>query len=70
MKTHRTDPLGILARKPMGRGTVDWRKALNGGIFRVRTGCQWNKLPKQFGDASTVHPAFQRWCRDGVMAKI
>ncbi|MGQ9913073.1 MAG: transposase [Thermogutta sp.] len=54
----------------MGRGTVDWRKALNGDIFRMRTGCQWNKLPKQFGDASTAHPAFQRWCRDGVMAKI
>lgn len=57
-------------RKPTGRRTADWRKALNGIIFRLRTSCQGNKLPKQFGDDSTVHRWFQRWCRDGVMAKI
>ena len=27
---------------------------LNGILFRLRNGCQWNQLPKQFGDDSTV----------------
>ena len=53
-----------------GRKRIDARKALNGMIYRMRTGCQWNQLPKRFGDDSTVHRWFQRWCKDGVMEKI
>jgi putative transposase len=56
--------------KATGRKVADWRAVLNGIIFRMRTGCQWNQLPKQFGDDSTVHRWFQRWCKDGVMEKI
>jgi len=57
-------------RKKRGRPPADWRGVLNGIIFRLRTGCQWNRLPKEFGDDSTVHRWFQRWCRDGVMERI
>ena len=53
-----------------GRPRIDWRKAIDGIIFRLRSGCQWNKLPKHFGDDSSVHRWFQRWCRIGVFAKI
>jgi putative transposase len=56
--------------KGTGRKVANWRAALNGIIFRMRTGCQWNQLPKQFGDDSTVHRWFQRWCKDGVMERI
>ena len=49
-----------------GRPRADWRKILNGILFRLRTGCQWNKLPKEFGDDSTV----QRWNKNGVMREI
>jgi putative transposase len=56
--------------KNPGRPRADWRRALNGIIFRMRTGCQWNKLPKDFGDDSTVHRWFQRWCERGVMERI
>jgi putative transposase len=58
--------------KPRGRGRppVSWRRCLNGIIYRMRTSCQWNQLPKQFGDDSTVHRWFQRWCNHGVMEKI
>ena len=34
-------------KKPTGRQTANWRKALNGIIFRMRTGCQWDQLPEQ-----------------------
>ena len=46
-----------------GRKRTDWRQAFNGIIFRMRTGCQWNRLPKQFGDDSSVHRWFQRGTR-------
>ena len=56
--------------KPTGRPRADFRQVLDGIIFRMRTGCQWNKLPKQFGDDSTVHRWFQKWNQDGVMERI
>ena len=36
----------------------------------MRTGCQWNRLPKRFGDDSSVHRWFQHWNRNGVMEKV
>jgi putative transposase len=53
-----------------GRPRIDWREAINGIIFRLRTGCQWNRLPERFGDDSSIHRWFQRWCKNGVFAKI
>jgi hypothetical protein len=34
-------------------------------IFRLRTGCQWNHIPSVYGDDSTIHRCFVRWCRLG-----
>jgi transposase len=53
-----------------GRPRADWRSMLNGIIFRLRSGCQWNHLPEDFGDDSTIHRWFQRWCRNGVFEQI
>lgn len=53
-----------------GRPRIDLRAAFDGVIFRLRSGCQWNKLPKQYGDDSSVHRWFQRWCRHGVFQKV
>jgi putative transposase len=57
-------------RKATGRKVANWRLALNGIIFRMRSGCQWDQLPRRFGPKSTVHDWFQRWNRGGIMAKI
>jgi putative transposase len=56
--------------KPKGHRRVELRRVLNGIIFRLRTGCQWNQLPPQFGDDSTVHRHFQQWSQRGVLARI
>lgn len=62
----RLDP-----RKPgPGRRRIDPRKALNGIIYQLRTGCQWNALPKQFGDDSSVHRTMQRWIERGVFEEV
>jgi putative transposase len=57
-------------RKKEGRPPADWRRALEGIIFRMRSGCQWDQLPKEFGSKSTVHDWFQRWNKGGVMEQI
>jgi putative transposase len=56
--------------KRTGRKVADWRRALNGIIFRMRSGCQWEQLPRKFGPKSTVHDWFQRWCQGGVLKRL
>lgn len=53
-----------------GRHRIDPRCALNGIIYRMRTGCQWNQLPKVFGDDSSVHRTFQRWEQAKVLDRL
>ena len=62
--------LDFWPRKRTGRRPACWRGCLNGIIFQMRTSCQWNKLPKEFGDDSTVHRWFQRWAEEGVLEQI
>ena len=56
--------------KATGRKRVDQRRMLNGVVYKMRSGCQWNLLPKELGDDSTIHRAYQRWMRSGVFAQI
>ena len=53
--------------KRTGRPHTDRRAVLDAVIFRLRTGCQLNRMPKEFPDDSTVHRAFQRWVELGVL---
>lgn len=62
---HEYDP-----PKTTGRSRTDARRILDGIIFRFRTGCQWNHLPKVYGDDSTIHRAFQRWVEINLFKMI
>ena len=53
-----------------GRPRVDLRRVVDGVIFRMRSGCQWNQLPERFGSDSTVHRWFQRFVQDGVLEEL
>jgi putative transposase len=55
---------------PTGRSRTCQRDALNGIIYQMRTGCQWNQLPRRFGDDSSVHRTMQRWVAKGVFERI
>jgi putative transposase len=46
----------------VGRPKIDPERALNGIYFVLKTGCQWNSLPRCFGSYSAVHRYFQ-WLR-------
>lgn len=54
----------------LARPRIDPRETLNSIIFHIRTGCQWNKLPREFGDYSSVHRTFQLWAKLGVLERI
>jgi putative transposase len=54
----------------LGRRRADPRPILDAIIFRLRSGCQWNHLPRELPDDSTVHRTFQRWVRLGVLERI
>jgi putative transposase len=56
--------------KPCGRHRIDQRAAFDAVIFRLRTGCQWNHLPQQYPDDSSVHRTFQRWVERGVFDRL
>lgn len=52
------------------RPRIDQRKALDGVIYHLRTGCQWSALPEEFGDDSSVHRTMQRWAERGVFDRL
>lgn len=53
-----------------GRPRNCLRLAVDGIIYRMRTGAQWNQLPERFGSDSTVHKWFQTWNEDGVWEQL
>ena len=42
----------------------------NGIIFRLRSGGQWNRSPRELDDNSTIHRTCQRWVQNGVFPRI
>lgn len=47
--------------KKIGRPRSDDKLIMSGILFLLRTGCQWNILPKFYGSSSTIHRRFQEW---------
>jgi transposase len=57
-------------KKKAGRPRMDDRKAMSAIFFVLRTGCQWNALPRSLGASSTVHDRFQEWRKAGVFKRM
>ena len=58
-------------RKPGGgRPPMEPRKVLEAIFYVLRTGIQWNALPKSFGSSSAVHRYFQFWCAKGFFEAL
>jgi putative transposase len=54
-----------------GRPAADRRKVISGILYVLRTGCQWDALPKAlYGSGKTAHSYFQRWTRAGVFRRL
>jgi putative transposase len=53
-----------------GRPRMDDRKAFEAIIYVLRTGIQWNALPRELGASSTVHDRFQEWEEAGLFLAL
>src|SRR2546426_11242431 len=53
-----------------GRPVVPFRRVVDGILYVLRTGCQWNALPREYGSSSTCHRRFQAWVQTGVFEKL
>jgi putative transposase len=49
---------------------MDDRKAFEAIVYVLRTGIQWNALPREVGASSTVHDRFQAWERAGFFKAL
>jgi len=56
--------------KERGRKRIDQRAAFDAIIYRLRTGCQWNHLPRDYPDDSSVHRTFQRWVEHDLFDRL
>lgn len=52
--------------KPGGSPPLPFRKILNGIFYLLKTGCQWDMIPRCYGSKSTIREHFQRWTAGGV----
>jgi len=49
-----------------GRPPVSDRVAMQGILYRLRTSCQWDAIPAEFGSRSTCYRRFVEWTKAGV----
>lgn len=63
-------PLLPPQKQQTGRPAIDHRLVVEGMLWVVRTGSSWRELPARFGPWSTVASRYQRWCKEGVWARI
>jgi transposase len=53
-----------------GRPPMEARKVLEAIFYVMRTGIQWNAIPKAFGSSSALHRSFQFWCEEGFFQAL
>jgi transposase len=53
-----------------GRPPADRRQVLAGILYVLRTGCQWNAAPSEYGSGKTLHRYFQLWTRARVFKRM
>ena len=59
-------------RRADGRGRPwrDKREVLEGILWILKTGAQWNHLPDEYPPYQTCHRRFQQWEKAGVLNKV
>ena len=53
-----------------GRPPAPPRQLMAGILYVLRTGCQWNAAPKEYGSGKTLHRYFQLWTRKRVFKRM
>jgi putative transposase len=58
------------AKKKAGRPRADDRRMMTAIFYVMRTGMQWNALPRSLSPHSTAHDRFQEWRAAGVFERL
>jgi putative transposase len=58
------------SRAKGGRPRMGDREVFAAIVYVLRTGIQWNALPRELGASSTVHDRFQEWAAAGFFAAL
>ena len=45
---------------------IDMRQAVNGMLYVLKTGCQWENLPSDFPNHNSVFYHYNKWAKDGT----
>ena len=53
-----------------GRKPIPSRAVLEGALWILNTGAQWEMLPQCYPNYKTVHRCFQNWCRNEVLRRV
>jgi len=64
------EQLAPLIPPKVGKGrnrTVDLREIMNAILYFIRTGCQWQYLPRDFPPSGTVDYDYAKWSKDGTL---
>lgn len=56
--------------RPGGSPSLPFRNIFNGILYLLKTGCQWDMIPRCYGSKSTIHEHFQRWATRGVFDTV
>jgi len=57
------------ARPKGGRPAQSDRQMLSAILYVLRTGIQWNALPRELGASTTVYDRFRLWEKQGVFER-
>ena len=52
------------------RTAKDNRLFVNGVLWILRSGAQWDELPERYGKWKSVHKCFTRWAKLGVWERV
>lgn len=53
-----------------GKNRDKTRKFIEGVYFIMRTGSQWEELPKEYGKYKSIHKRFVNWVKKGIWQKL
>lgn len=61
----------IIRKKRRGpKSRADLRSVVNAIMYRLRTGCQWQYLPKEYERFEVVKGYWRRWKNNGLWQKL
>ena len=57
-------------RVPGGKASVSPRSLLDGVLYHLVTGCQWERIPRCYGAKSTIYEHYRDWGDAGIFDQI